>query len=280
MTAPLKTQPTPKRSPPTGATVPCGDTVATKAKAPVLKNTCSEAVATPTEKRGFVMPNFWGLCACTALRFWGVVGSTRKDGRTASDVFLTTTLHPMRPKTLTVALVTPEGAKTMTQAVTLARSSAPAKPLSIAPSVDGKRFSGVSPDTCFIADWLAVDQQGYCTATNGKGGKSRGHRLAYKLFVGNIPNGAMVLHRCGNEACINPHHLYLGDAWQNARDRALHGTLVKASHLPQAKLTNADIAAIRASRESCIELAKRYGVSRPYVWCIRVGKARPNKVGG
>ena len=46
--------------------------------------------------------------------FRGVVGAIRKDARTASDVFLTTTPHPLRSKTQTVALVTPEGAKTMT----------------------------------------------------------------------------------------------------------------------------------------------------------------------
>ena len=98
-------------------------TIRTKAKAPVRRNTFSEAVAAPTEKRGFVTPNFWGLCACTALRFWSVVGVIRKDARTASDVFLTTTLHPMRVRTQTVALVTPEGAKTMTATTTASRSA-------------------------------------------------------------------------------------------------------------------------------------------------------------
>ena len=89
-------------------------TIRLKPKGPVLKNTFSEAVATLTAKQGFVTPNFWGLCACTALWFWSVVGAIRKDARTASDVFLTTTPHPLRSKTQTVALVTPEGAKTMT----------------------------------------------------------------------------------------------------------------------------------------------------------------------
>ena len=98
-------------------------TIRLKPKGPVLKNTFSEAVATLTAKQGFVTPNFWGLCACTALWFWSVVGAIRKDARTASDVFLTTTLHPMRSKTQTVALVTPEGAKTMT-ATTVASASA------------------------------------------------------------------------------------------------------------------------------------------------------------
>jgi hypothetical protein len=95
-----------------------GATFTPKAKAPVCSNTLSEAVAAPTEKRGFVMLNFWGWCDCTALRFWGVVGAIRKDARTASDVLLPTTLHLLRVVALTVALVTPEGAKTMTMTTT------------------------------------------------------------------------------------------------------------------------------------------------------------------
>lgn len=103
-------------------------TIRTKAKAPVRRNTFSEAVAAPTDKRGFVTPNFWGWCVCTALRFRGVVGVIRKDARTASDVFLTTTLHPMRVETPKVALVTPEGAKTLTTSPVASRRAAPTTP--------------------------------------------------------------------------------------------------------------------------------------------------------
>ena len=100
-------------------------TIRTKPKGPVRRNTFSEAVAAPTEKRGFVTPNFWGWCVCPVSLFWGVVGVIRKDARTASDVFLTTTLHPTRVETLTVALVPPEGAKTMTASPVASRSAAP-----------------------------------------------------------------------------------------------------------------------------------------------------------
>lgn len=37
------------------------------------------------------------------------------------------------------------------------------------------------------------------------------HRLAYILKYGPITDPhALVLHRCGQKACINPEHLYLG----------------------------------------------------------------------
>lgn len=157
-----------------------------------------------------------------------------------------------------------------------AHTSAHQKPFSAAPSLDAKSFLGFSAQQCFCPDWVQKDQWGYPIVTNGKGGKSRGHRMAYRLLVGSIPPGAMVLHRCGNETCINPYHLYLGDAQQNARDRDLHGTTKTAARLPQTKLSDEDVLAIRASGESCIQLAKRYGMSRSYIWCIRAGVVRKN----
>lgn len=130
-------------------------TIRLKPKGPVRKNTFSEAVAAPTEKRGFVTPNFWGLCACTALRFWSVVGVIRKDARTASDVFLTTTLHPMRVRTQTVALVTPEGAKTMT-ATNVASASA-RTPITLPTTGNTTHFDGTSEQQAFALLQAASD---------------------------------------------------------------------------------------------------------------------------
>lgn len=155
-----------------------------------------------------------------------------------------------------------------------AHAAVQAHAFSTAPSLDAKSFQGLSKEQCFCPDWLHKNKWGCPLATNGKGGKSGGHRLAYRLFVGSILSGSMVLHRCGNLACINPHHLYLGNAQQNALDRQMHGNTLTSVRLPQTKLSDQDVVAIRASSESCMELAKRYGMSRSYVWCIRAGKAR------
>ncbi len=38
----------------------------------------------------------------------------------------------------------------------------------------------------------------------------RVHRITYRHFIGEIPKGLFVLHRCDVRACCNPHHLFIG----------------------------------------------------------------------
>src|SRR3990167_591210 len=51
----------------------------------------------------------------------------------------------------------------------------------------------------------------------------RAHRVSYETFVGSIPDGADILHKCGVRSCVNPAHLYPGTDLDNARDRDRHG---------------------------------------------------------
>jgi HNH endonuclease/Helix-turn-helix domain of transposase family ISL3 len=51
-----------------------------------------------------------------------------------------------------------------------------------------------------------------------RGRPEKAHKAAYELFVGEIPRGKLVLHKCDNRICVNPEHLYLGTYRDNARD--------------------------------------------------------------
>ena len=47
-------------------------------------------------------------------------------------------------------------------------------------------------------------------------------RASWIIHRGNVPKGMFILHRCDNESCVNPEHLYLGDHGDNMVDiRAL-----------------------------------------------------------
>lgn len=49
------------------------------------------------------------------------------------------------------------------------------------------------------------------------------HRTAYRVWVGRIPEGLLVRHKCDNPPCINPSHLETGTFRDNARDREERG---------------------------------------------------------
>lgn len=117
----------------------------------------------------------------------------------------------------------------------------------------------------------------------------KAHRVAWELRHGPVPEGLFVCHHCDMPACVNPDHLFLGTHADNMADMATkergtngdrHWTRRYPERVPRgvklylihrgeasgtAKLTNADVLAIRAEyvprKVSYPKLAAKYGVS-------------------
>lgn len=122
--------------------------------------------------------------------------------------------------------------------------------------------------------WLwtgAINSHGYGHLHAGR--LFRVHRLAYELFVGEIPPGKWVLHKCDVRHCVNPAHLFLGDVLTNNRDAIRKGRSPFGQRHGQAKLRDEDIPEIRRliATKSQTEIAKQFGVSRSSIRQVLYG---------
>lgn len=101
------------------------------------------------------------------------------------------------------------------------------------------------------------------------------HRVSYEHFVGPIPDGLIVRHRCDVRICLNPDHLEVGTNADNVRDRDERGRGAQhdGENSNQAKLTWVQVREIRASTDLTRFLVKRYGVSRTTIQYIRSNKS-------
>lgn len=91
------------------------------------------------------------------------------------------------------------------------------------------------------------------------------HRLSYVHHHGPIREGALVCHHCDVRHCVNPEHLFLGTPADNTADMVSKGRHRVGERAPNAKLTEADVLAIRADTRGLEAIAAAYGVSGPTV---------------
>lgn len=101
------------------------------------------------------------------------------------------------------------------------------------------------------------------------------HRASWRMLVGDIPRGGLILHRCDNPRCVNPDHLFIGTQADNVADmwdkgRARPGKSAGESH-GRSKLTEQNVREIRVSGDNGSELASRYGVSTSVIYSVLKG---------
>lgn len=132
--------------------------------------------------------------------------------------------------------------------------------------------------------WLGAEQ-----GSNGYGrikinGKAMpAHKYSYQRFVGKVPKGMLVCHRCDNPACVNPYHLFIGTNQDNTDDKVRKNRQAKGIKLAEAqyenrprgelngnsKLTKNQVDQIRSLNMPQRKIAKIFGVSQPLISKIK-----------
>lgn len=75
------------------------------------------------------------------------------------------------------------------------------------------------PDGCW--EWqgnVLSDGYGSIRMPGAQGQPVKAHRYSWELHHGPIPEGVLVLHRCDNQRCVRPDHLFLGSQSDNMQD--------------------------------------------------------------
>ena len=91
----------------------------------------------------------------------------------------------------------------------------------------------------------------------------KAHRAAYMHWVGPIPDGMIVRHKCDNRGCVNPEHLLIGTQQDNMNDMKARGRSRKnrGEDSPNVKLNASDVYAIRSHGGMLKDISKQYGIS-------------------
>jgi hypothetical protein len=130
--------------------------------------------------------------------------------------------------------------------------------------------------------WRRYRQSGGYGQIRLSGERILAHRLSWLVHNGAIPDGLNVCHHCDTPACVNPKHLFLGTAKDNARDSIAKGRNLKGfckGHKLSGgqrirKLSDDDVRWIRASNWKQIHIADKFKIPASYVCSIRKGRAK------
>lgn len=125
--------------------------------------------------------------------------------------------------------------------------------------------------------WMGPkEQQGY-GALSFKRKVLKTHRIAWELANGPIPAGMCVCHKCDNRLCVEPTHLWLGTQADNQADKIAKGRQARNRHIrgeavSTARLTDAQVLAIRSDTRKQRVIADDFGIDQSHVSKLRSGQ--------
>ncbi len=139
------------------------------------------------------------------------------------------------------------------------------------------KFTPEPNSGCWL--WLGtIKKSGYGAFRIGAE-KIGAHRASWLLYRGRLKD-EWVLHRCDNPPCVNPDHLFLGDAAANVADKIKKGRGVIGEQVHRAKVTAVQAMAIFLDSRPYKEIAADYGVIVGAITHIKAGRSWGHVTGG
>ena len=121
-------------------------------------------------------------------------------------------------------------------------------------------------------EWQSVIKPDGYGRFHHEGRGQAAHRVAYQLYKGEIPAGAVVMHSCDNRICVNPAHLSIGTHQDNIDDMD-----TKKRRGTKCPLTLAQVEKIRMllrDRYSQREIGELFGVGQTVISRIKLGQTK------
>lgn len=122
----------------------------------------------------------------------------------------------------------------------------------------------------FAGCWLwllSFGSHGYGNASTPKARVDVAHRVSYRAFKGEIPDGMLVQHSCDNKWCVNPDHLSLGTDATNAVDKQLKGRAARRLEAEDVEIIRALLRRGKAKRA----IARLFEVAQKTIQMIERG---------
>jgi hypothetical protein len=140
------------------------------------------------------------------------------------------------------------------------------------------QYKKVKPSQKGCWEWQgSTAKSGYGQMAIGSDRPELTHRLSYKYYIGDIPEGRIICHHCDNRKCFNPAHLYAGTYRSNVEDMYKRGRenntgKPKGEAHHAVNITNSEAKTIYdITRDESIikkDVAENFGVSVDVVRCI------------